>query len=245
MCGHRARLPRHDGRGRQWLHSVRHRHGLRLLRQPHHRGGPRHPPRFDLITVNSSGTKAVTAGTASSNPVFPAIPANSIVLAAIYVPAADTDIDANQIIDKRVTVSTYSVPGITVYRCRLKRTVDSGSLTQSSVNYIAWDAEDYDTNTFHDNVTNNTRMTFTTTGLYQVNAFAYINGNATVILNIRKNGTTDIRATKIANGNPQGVGLSFLYDATATDYLEVGVNPSAVSCTVEADYSYFECFRVA
>lgn len=61
-------------------------------------------PRFDLITVNDSGTKACTAGTAAANPVFPATPANSVVLAAVYVPANDTDIDANQIVDKRVLV---------------------------------------------------------------------------------------------------------------------------------------------
>jgi hypothetical protein len=62
--------------------------------------------RFDLITVNNSGTKACTAGTAASSPVFPAIPANSVVLAAIYIPDADTAINSNQIIDKRITVPT-------------------------------------------------------------------------------------------------------------------------------------------
>ena len=59
-------------------------------------------PRFDLVTVNNSGTKSVTAGTAASAPVFPAIPASSVVLCAVYVPANDTTIASNQIIDKRV-----------------------------------------------------------------------------------------------------------------------------------------------
>jgi hypothetical protein len=59
-------------------------------------------PRFDLITVNNAGTKAVTAGTAAAEPVFPAIPANSIVLVSIYVPASDTSIESAQITDKRV-----------------------------------------------------------------------------------------------------------------------------------------------
>lgn len=61
-------------------------------------------PRFDLISVNSSGVKAVIAGTASTNPVFPAIPAATVILAAVYVPANDTAINANQIRDKRVFV---------------------------------------------------------------------------------------------------------------------------------------------
>jgi hypothetical protein len=62
-------------------------------------------PRFDLITVNDSGTKACTAGTAAAQPVFPAIPASSIVLAAVYVPASDTTIATNQITDKRAVIS--------------------------------------------------------------------------------------------------------------------------------------------
>lgn len=58
-------------------------------------------PRFDLIAVGLFSGKSVVAGTAAANAVFPGIPANSVILAAIYVPAADTDIDANQITDKR------------------------------------------------------------------------------------------------------------------------------------------------
>lgn len=61
-------------------------------------------PRFDLITVNSSGTKAVVAGTAASNAVFPSPASTVIVLAAIYVPAAATTITTGQIVDKRVFI---------------------------------------------------------------------------------------------------------------------------------------------
>jgi hypothetical protein len=64
-------------------------------------------PRIDLITVNNSGTKACTAGTAAAEPVFPAIPASSVVLAAVYVPANDTTIASNQIVDKRVILDGW------------------------------------------------------------------------------------------------------------------------------------------
>jgi len=60
--------------------------------------------RKDIVVVNSSGTKSVTAGTAATQPLKPAIPANSVVLAEIYVPALDTTINTNQITDKRVIV---------------------------------------------------------------------------------------------------------------------------------------------
>lgn len=69
-------------------------------------------PRFDLIGVNSSGTKGITAGTAAANPVFPSIAADTVVLAAVYVPASDTDIDSNQIVDKRVILNRFDRPGV-------------------------------------------------------------------------------------------------------------------------------------
>lgn len=61
-------------------------------------------PRFDLVVVNNAGTISAVTGTAGSNPVFPAIPANSAVLYAVYVPANDTAIASNQLTDKRVTI---------------------------------------------------------------------------------------------------------------------------------------------
>ena len=62
-------------------------------------------PRFDMITVNNSGTIATTAGTAASVPELPSIPSNSVVLALIFVPASDTTIATVQITDKRVFIS--------------------------------------------------------------------------------------------------------------------------------------------
>lgn len=67
-------------------------------------------PRFDLVVVNSSGTKSVTAGTAAATPVFPTIPASSVVLAAVYVPANDTAIGSTQIVDKRVPAPSSALP---------------------------------------------------------------------------------------------------------------------------------------
>ena len=59
-------------------------------------------PRLDLIVVNSSGTKAIRTGTAAAAPKPPSRTANDVVLAVVYVPASDTAINANQIVDMRV-----------------------------------------------------------------------------------------------------------------------------------------------
>jgi hypothetical protein len=65
-------------------------------------------PRLDLIVVNSSGALAVRTGTAAayvegvSGPKPPARSANDVIIAVVYVPAADTTIGTSQIVDLRV-----------------------------------------------------------------------------------------------------------------------------------------------
>lgn len=78
-------------------------------------------PRLDLVVINSSGTIAVRAGTPSAfDPDFdlapkpPARSANDVVLAVVYVPAADTTISSAQITDMRVlrTVGPISIANV-------------------------------------------------------------------------------------------------------------------------------------
>ncbi len=71
-------------------------------------------PRFDLVTINSSGTVVVTTGTPAVQPVSPDMPdATSVPLAYVYVPASDTTITDNQIHDKRVLLVPSSSSDIT------------------------------------------------------------------------------------------------------------------------------------
>lgn len=71
-------------------------------------------PRIDLITSSAAGVKTITAGTAAANPRVPNLPAGHIALAAVYVPATDTAIAANQITDKRVVVAAGGGSALTV-----------------------------------------------------------------------------------------------------------------------------------
>lgn len=59
-------------------------------------------PRIDLITASATGVKTVTAGTAAPQPKTPALPSGHVGIAFVYVPANDTAIASNQIVDKRV-----------------------------------------------------------------------------------------------------------------------------------------------
>ncbi len=59
-------------------------------------------PRFDLITAKvTDGTVNTTAGTAAANPVCPSLPADSVPLAIIYVPANETTGAASRVYDRR------------------------------------------------------------------------------------------------------------------------------------------------
>lgn len=64
-------------------------------------------PKWYLITINNAGAlNAPTAGTAAADPKIPAIPSNSVVVAAVYLPANVSAITSGMIVDKRVTVPT-------------------------------------------------------------------------------------------------------------------------------------------
>lgn len=59
-------------------------------------------PRFDLVVVNSAGTKTVRAGTASPSPTPPTLSGGDVVIAFVYVPAAATAITTSLFFDSRV-----------------------------------------------------------------------------------------------------------------------------------------------
>lgn len=85
--------------------------------------------RFDLVTVDAAGTVTVQVGGENvDNPVFPVIPSGEVPLAAVYIPGTDTDIDTNQIVDKRLE--------------HLSKYTDSEAITAvPSVQYIPFGSE--------------------------------------------------------------------------------------------------------
>jgi len=69
--------------------------------------------RLDLVVINNAGAIAVRAGTAAAAPKPPARSANDVVLAVLFIPAADTTIDATAITDLRMVAPVRS----TVKKC--------------------------------------------------------------------------------------------------------------------------------
>jgi hypothetical protein len=90
-------------------------------------------PRFDLIVVDTAGTKTAIAGTAASNAVFPAITAGRVVLAAVYVPTSDTAINTNQITDKRVMIDEPQYENIAWYGADKTAASDQATAIQLAI----------------------------------------------------------------------------------------------------------------
>lgn len=81
-------------------------------------------PRIDLVVVDSSGTLQRRAGTAAALPLMPALTANDVVLAAIYIPANESPVAivTADIVDKRMM---KEVGTVTVYKTIAAETTDT------------------------------------------------------------------------------------------------------------------------
>lgn len=117
--------------------------------------------------------------------------------------------------------------------CRVRRVADQ-AMTNGSLVYVSWDAEDYDHSTpMHDLVTNPTRITVPTGegGKYRVDCAGYLtasSGNGDTL--IRKNGSTFIATGWwFAHSSISGAGVSAEFELAAGDYIEWGIRVGASS----------------
>jgi len=122
-------------------------------------------------------------------------------------------------------------------RCKLYRTANQ-SITTGTWTAIAWTAETFDTDTMHDNTTNNQRITFTTAGTYQVTFRAMWASSAAGArsLAIEKNGTTtqgsgtDVVtsfATAPIGSTHNGINVTVMAEFAANDYIMAFVNQTS------------------
>lgn len=94
-------------------------------------------PRIDFVVVDTSGTKSVSAGPSSTATVImPDYPASSVVLYAVYVPAADTAISSNQLTDKRVFVADPGYENVVWYGAVGNDSTDNSTAFQAAIDSI-------------------------------------------------------------------------------------------------------------
>lgn len=99
---------------------------------------------------------------------------------------------------------------------------------------VAWNAEDFDTNTYHDNATNNSRLTVPSTGKYLVAANVIWDTNAGGLRRIgfMVNATTDYVINEfgpISSGQLVYVAATAILNLTAGDYVQCMVTQTTTA----------------
>jgi hypothetical protein len=196
---------------------------------------------YTWITPNVGDITEVQAGTgisvASGTGPIPVV-TNTVATAfdaagdLVYGTGADTFTKlslgtANQVltVNAGATAPEWKTPasGTTFVGAYATKTA-AQTLTNNTDTVLSWNAERFDTDGFHDNSTNNSRMTIPSGkgGKYLVVASAYwATGSGYRELNVLKNGSIVNYFYTVIDVNYGFQNISTIVDCVATDYLEV------------------------
>jgi len=103
------------------------------------------------------------------------------------------------------------------------------SISNATATAVTFNQENFDTDSFHDNATNNTRITIPTGkgGYYLINGSCTLDTSATTgnhYLYVRKNGTGNALAGSLQAVNRPAIGVvNFVANLAAGDYIELMV----------------------
>lgn len=96
-------------------------------------------------------------------------------------------------------------------------------INDDSGTVLAFNTEEFDTDTMHNTVTNNTRITFNTTGTYVVSGASSWSANpVNAYIKFLKNGTVDLILSQIVE-DYRSMSLTTIRDFVVGDYLELVV----------------------
>jgi hypothetical protein len=128
--------------------------------------------------------------------------------------------------------------------CSLTKTIDQ-SIANNTFTLISWDSEVFDTDGFHDNSTNNSRITIPSgkAGKYlitsQINWVANSSGSREI--SIYKNNANPIYTQYVPTTGECGTPTVVILDLAVGDYVEAkGFQDSGAARSIK-DYSVFQC----
>jgi len=168
----------------------------------------------------------ITKATASS--IAPAAKGDLVVGSATNDASVLAVGSANQVLTVDSSTATglkWAAPAAPSFvGCSLVASADT-TIATGTLTAVAWNTEDFDTDGFHDNVTNNSRITIPSgkAGKYQVNAMIRWDDNATAqreIL-IYKNGAVIKQFSMAANNQYPSINLCVILNLSVSDYLQV------------------------
>lgn len=97
------------------------------------------------------------------------------------------------------------------------------SLTANTPTALNLNSEEYDTDTYHDTSTANTRLTVPSDGYYRLTGMIYCGSNVYVLGLFKKNGTTFLRSSSLgaSNGTSGRIAWSTSVFLSTNDYVEL------------------------
>jgi hypothetical protein len=120
--------------------------------------------------------------------------------------------------------------GASLVACRVYHNANQ-SIPNGSFTTLAFNSEDYDTDTLHDTSTNNSRLTADRDGYWLIFLHVSFDSNATGdrLVRITENGTNDIASIQVraSPGVTTDISLSTVYHLASTEYVEARVNQNS------------------
>lgn len=122
------------------------------------------------------------------------------------------------------------------------------SISNATWTTLTFNSEDFDTGSWHSNVTSNSRITVSSTGTYNITALVNLttSNNGPFGVRLVKNGTTTLLTVSHESGVTTGIGLQSIvlpeksYSLSASDYIELQVyQGSGSAINTSADYTFF------
>lgn len=133
--------------------------------------------------------------------------------------------------------------------CRVKKNADQTTANYTGGAIVAWDAEDFDTDAFHDTVTNNSRITIPANkGITYVEIVACVatsldTGDRFHFIHVYKNGSLYLTPGNCYEGGFSDFAINITTGPIAVaagDYFEINyATESDTSITVQSAYSFF------
>ncbi len=197
---------------------------------------------YDLAnTANTTANDAIAKSTLTT--------AGDIIYRNATVPVRLGIGTANQVltVNSGATAPEWTTiaTGTTLTGCSLTRTTDL-TVADSTWTTIAYNSENWDTDTFHDNVTNNSRITIPSGkgGKYEISVNIIFANNTTGERQVRllKNGAELLR---VYGNKPNGTSSYLLFtneSLVATDYIEIQIFQSStgnLTAYFSGFYNYF------
>jgi len=139
---------------------------------------------------------------------------------------------------------TSFTPGIDK-SCRAKQ--NAATSIGTTFTTIAFQTEDFDTDTIHDNSTNNSRLTIKTAGKYLVGTTVTTAVNQSMAVRILYNSASVISGLQSAgNGADDSRAISTFFNFNVNDFVEVQARMGTSAANSSGDLqTNFWCFKVA